>query len=139
MSSSRLGRSLFESFWFRGFWPTDYQSIFLKLVIWLLLFPVGSCSCVCFVEQVVLKTLSLRICLNPQTRVTTCSLMVRFYQKAMICTNQTPRIIRTGRPPTEVQNLQPPKSARESARGGAGQKRGARGSAWKSACPLCLF
>ena len=39
---------------------------------------------------------------------------------------------RSAKPPT-------PKSARESARGGAGQKRGARGSARKSACPWCLY
>ena len=48
-------------------------------------------------------------------------------------------VLRTGRPHTEVQNPQTPKSARESARGGAGQKRSARGSARKSACPWCLF
>ena len=63
--------------------------------------------------------------------------------KALPSQFQPPKL-RTGRPPTEVQNPQPPKSARESAQRGAGRKRGARGSGWESGkclgkCSSSLF
>ena len=45
------------------------------------------------------------------------------------------QICERGGPLQKCKTFTPPKSARESARRGAGQKRGARGSAQESACP----
>ena len=45
-------------------------------------------------EQVVLKALGLRVCLNPQKHATPRSLIVRFPREATTCTKETPRTLR---------------------------------------------